>query len=299
MSGKGFGYAYTNTRVRVMKSKLIPASEYSKLMKMSLDQIARYLQETEYKKEINELGTTFEEADLIEYAVNSNLANSFKKILGFSLKDSRKTIRLYLKKYDVWNIKAILRGKQSNASFEEIAQNLIPAGELKESFLVEAIKKSNSVNDAINFFRKTEYFDLMKKFSSDLTGLEDELDLKYFSELIDRTEGPIHAFAEKKAKFLDALNEARAKETKIKMKRILPEKKTKKLNVENIKEARIEFRKKLALEGIKMLHEFKRKSSPVIGYFVAKENEADNLRIIARGKQSGLPLELIEKQLVY
>ena len=92
MTGKGFGYSYTNTRVRVMKSKLIDSSEYSKLMKMSLDQIARYLQETEYKKEIDEMGTTYEEANLIEYALNRNLANSFKKILDFSLKDSKKQI---------------------------------------------------------------------------------------------------------------------------------------------------------------------------------------------------------------
>jgi len=299
MTGKGFGYSYTNTRVRVMKSKLIDSSEYSKLMKMSLDQIARYLQETEYKKEIDEMGTTYEEANLIEYALNRNLANSFKKILDFSLKDSKKQIHLFLKKYDLWNIKTILRGKQSNESNEEIINALIPAGEFTEKFLIKVIKESNSVNTAIEFFKKTNYYEIMKKHSANLIELEDELDLSYFSELLSDSDGKVKDLLELKAKYTDALNEARAKETKIKMKRILPIKKTKRIIVDDLKESRIEFRKKIAEKGKKMVYYFKRNSSPVIGYFVAKENEVDNLRIISRGKQAGLPQELIEKQLVY
>ena len=139
----------------------------------------------------------------------------------------------------------------------------------------------------------------MKKHSANLIELEDELDLSYFSELLSDSDGKVKDLLELKAKYTDALNEARAKETKIKMKRILPIKKTKRIIVDNLKESRIEFRKKIAEKGKKMIYYFKRNSSPVIGYFVAKENEVDNLRIISRGKQANLPLELIEKQLVY
>jgi V/A-type H+-transporting ATPase subunit C len=298
MTGKGFGYAYTNTRVRVMKSKLIDPIEYSKLMKMSLDQIARYLQETDYKKEIDLLGTKYEEANLIEYAINQNLANSFKKILNFSLKDSRKTINFFLKKYDVWNIKTILRGKQSKENAEEIIQDLIPAGELKEEFLIEVIKKTNSVQEAIESFKKTSYYETLKKHASNLTELEDALDIEYHNLRVNSTSGKIKELFREKALYLDALNAARAKETKIKMKNILQEKKNK-IVVEDIKKSRIELRKRMSEKGRKMVHIFKRDSSPVIGYFIAKENEVDNLRIIARGKQANLPLELIEQQLVY
>lgn len=300
MTGKGFGYAYTNTRVRVMKAKLINPLEYSKLMKMSLDQIARYLQETEYKKEIDELGTKFEGADLIEYAINRNLTNSFKKILNFSLKDSKKTIRIFLKKYDVWNIKTILRGKQSKETEEEILQNLIPAGELSEELLKEAVKKASSVQEAIEFFKNTEYYGIMKSNSVNLTEMEDELDIKYHVERINSSAGKIKELYEIKARGLDALNIARAKETKIRMKKILSEKKSVKLKpVEDIKKARIELRQKLSEKGRRIVNKFERSTAPVIGYFFEKENEVDNLRIIARGKHSGLSQELIEQQLVY
>jgi len=300
MTGKGFGYSYTNTRVRVMKSELIDPAEYSKLMKMSLDQIARYLQETGYKKEIDELGAKYSEANLIEFALNKNLANSFKKILGFSLKDSKESIKLFLKKYDVWNIKTILRGKQSNESDEEIIQNLVPAGDFTEEFLKEAVKKSASVKDAVEFFRKTPYYETLKKHSGNLTELEDELDVNYHAERISSAKGKIKALYEEKAKGIDALNEARAKETKIELKRILPVEKSRKSRpVENIKKARIELRKSLSEKGRKMVNKFERTTSPVIGYFFAKENEIDNLRIIVRGKHSGLSQELIEQQLVF
>jgi len=299
MTGKGFGYSYTNTRVRVMKSELIDPAEYSKLMKMSLDQIARYLQETGYKKEIDELGAKYSEANLIEFALNKNLANSFKKILGFSLKDSKESIKLFLKKYDVWNIKTILRGKQSNESDEEIIQDLIPAGELSESFLTEAVKKTSSVQEAIEFFKKTPYYETMKNHAGNLTELEDELDLQYLRTRIEKTSGKIKEIFTEKAVYLDAINKARAKETKITMKHILSEKKKKQKEIEDIKKARIELRKRMSEEGRKLVHVFKRDSSPVIGYFIAKENEVDNLRIIARGKQANLSLELIEQQMVF
>ncbi len=300
MTAKGFGYAYTNTRVRVMKSKLIPSEEYSKLLKMSLDQIARYLQETTYKKEIDELGTQYEGADLIEYALNKNLANSFKKVLDFSLKDSRESIKLFLRKYDIWNIKTILRGKQSNESAEEIIQNLVPAGEFSEEFLKKTAKESNSVEDAVEFFKKTEYYETMKKHKNNLTELEDELDLDYFRKRINSSEGKVKDLYILKAKGLDELNEARSKETKIELKKIIEsEKKQKNKELKDIKTARIELRQKLSEKGRSMVNKFERSTAPVIGFFFAKENEADNLRIISRGKHSGLPQELIEQQLVF
>jgi V/A-type H+-transporting ATPase subunit C len=38
---------------------------------------------------------------------------------------------------------------------------------------------------------------------------------------------------------------------------------------------------------------------PVLGYVLAKKTEVDNIRIIARGKESGLRPELIRKLLVF
>ncbi len=74
-------YIYVCTRMRVRKSKLIPREEYMRMLNMSLPEIIRVIQETEYKQEIDELSTAFKGIDLIEVALSWNLAKEYQKIL--------------------------------------------------------------------------------------------------------------------------------------------------------------------------------------------------------------------------
>ena len=62
-------YIYVCTRMRVRKSKLIPREEYMRMLNMSLPEITRIIQETEYKEEIDELSSVFKGIDLIEVAL--------------------------------------------------------------------------------------------------------------------------------------------------------------------------------------------------------------------------------------
>ena len=48
-------YIYLCTRMRVRKSKLIQRDEYFRMLNMSLPEITRVIEETAYKKEIDEL----------------------------------------------------------------------------------------------------------------------------------------------------------------------------------------------------------------------------------------------------
>ena len=77
-------YPYTYVRVMVMKSLLFKKDDYHKMLKMGFNEIAKFLQDTNYKKEISELGTEHSGADLLELALNRNLAASFKKLVRIS-----------------------------------------------------------------------------------------------------------------------------------------------------------------------------------------------------------------------
>lgn len=46
-------YIYVCTRMRVRKAKLIPREEYMRMLNMSLPEITRIIQETQYKHEID------------------------------------------------------------------------------------------------------------------------------------------------------------------------------------------------------------------------------------------------------
>ncbi|RQW78596.1 MAG: ATP synthase subunit C, partial [Methanothrix sp.] len=51
--GKPVKYAYITGRVLAMKTKLVPAEMYARMMSMDMSEIARYLEETQYKDEID------------------------------------------------------------------------------------------------------------------------------------------------------------------------------------------------------------------------------------------------------
>src|SRR3989338_2280227 len=77
-------YPYTYARTAVMKSLLFRESDYHKMLKTGFDEIAKFMQESNYKKEISELAAKHSGADLLESALNKNLANTFKKLIRIS-----------------------------------------------------------------------------------------------------------------------------------------------------------------------------------------------------------------------
>ena len=72
-------YIYVCTRMRVRKSKLIPREEYMRMLNMSLPEITRIIQETEYKQEIDELSSVFKGIDLIEVALSGTLPKNTRR----------------------------------------------------------------------------------------------------------------------------------------------------------------------------------------------------------------------------
>lgn len=80
--GKGSSnYPYAVTRVRAMRIKLFPRDAYPRFLNMSLDEITRKIGESEYKSDIDELSRKYSGSNLIEHALNRNMATSFQKVL--------------------------------------------------------------------------------------------------------------------------------------------------------------------------------------------------------------------------
>jgi len=136
-------YAYITGRVRAMKTKLIPAEMYPRMMNMEMSEIARYLEETQYKDEIDALAKDYSGVDLIEHATFANMAKTFRKLAEVFIDEPSFLILEYLRRWDVWNIKTLLRGKFSGASDTEIMKYLVPAGELSPEYLEELAKKDS------------------------------------------------------------------------------------------------------------------------------------------------------------
>jgi V/A-type H+-transporting ATPase subunit C len=66
----------------------------------------------------------------------------------------------------------------------------------------------------------------------------------------------------------------------------------------SLSEVEIVLHKRLARQAEKLSHAYPSSVLPIVDYIVRKKIEVDNIRIIARGKQSGLNNEHIKKLLV-
>lgn len=176
-------YSYVSARVRAMKSKLLPSDTYSKLLNMGIDEITRTIEESEYKQDIDVLAREYSGADLIEHSLNRNLAVTFTKLLTISEGEPNYLLSKYLKKYDVWSIKTILRGKYYNASPDEIEENLISAGKFSYDFLSELANK-DSYNDVISALENTEYYSVLKQYDgTNLSDIDNTLEKEYYKDL--------------------------------------------------------------------------------------------------------------------
>lgn len=196
---------YLNTRVRVMGSKLIAKSEYPKLLKMTSSEISHFLEEGEYKAQIDEFAVRYDGSDLIEVALNTNASKCFNKVAYLSKGDTQTLIRQYLLRIDIANIKIILRSFNSDIAEDEVTLKLMSGCSMKKKDLLQLLKKktiSDIVEDPI-FKKILPYAKLsIPKQENDkltLASVENWLDISYYRHLIALADNlPRHASEFKK-----------------------------------------------------------------------------------------------------
>ncbi len=187
-TGRG-NYEYVTARVRSRKAVLFDDEDYQKLVRMGTGEIARFMEEGEYETEMNALGARHSGVDLIEYALNRNLAEHFESLLRWADGLLYDYIARYLRKFDAWNVKTVLRGLYSGSSPDEIRSDLIPAGEFSEE-LLEQLVAAGSVEEAVELLADTIFGDDLAAAMGDfqdaglLVPLENAADRAFFDTML-------------------------------------------------------------------------------------------------------------------
>lgn len=332
-------YAYAVTRVRAMKSKLLPKESYPRLLNMGIDEITRFIQESEYKNDVDELAMKYSGGDLAEHALNRNLALTYDKLGRITSGELNYLITAYLKRYEIWNIKTLLRGKLYNASVEEILEFLIASGQFTYTFLSELAGKATS-QDIIEALKRTEYYHLLQKFDgTNLAYIENELDKIYYSNLFEAIGTPKSKDSKLITRIVRLEVDVKNLGTLFRLKKagveqsdeVMPlmieggELKPEKLahlpydefvsalqktqywdvisEVTDLSTASLTIlESRLTRYYLESATTFSHASPlsivPVMDYIIHKNNEVNNLRIIFRGKETGLDDNLIKEQLV-
>jgi V/A-type H+-transporting ATPase subunit C len=136
-------YDYVNARIKGMKSRLLAPPVFETLiLKPDVESIIAELENTAYKQEIERATVQYSGITCIEVALRKDFTNAFRKILGFMKEDTaEKYIKILLSRWDIQNIKTILRGKNIHMTSAEIVECLVPAGQLDDITLIELIRQ--------------------------------------------------------------------------------------------------------------------------------------------------------------
>ncbi|WP_049969259.1 V-type ATP synthase subunit C [Haladaptatus cibarius] len=183
-------YEYVNARVRARRAALFDDEDYRKLLRMGPGEIARYMEETEYESEVNALGARYDGVDLVEYALNRNLAKHFDDLLDWSGGKLYTLIARYLRKFDAWNVKTVLRGIYADADSQSVRDDLIHAGEFERSFL-DRLADAGAIEDVVEMLHGTIFGDHLEAAYEDydstglLIPLENAVDRAYYEGLME------------------------------------------------------------------------------------------------------------------
>lgn len=186
-------YGNANARIKSMKSRLLDQQDLDELSnKPDIDSLIIALEDTAYRTEIQKAGIEFSGISQIETAIRRDLVFSFRQILRFFRGESDEAyIRILLNRFDVQNIKTVLRGKKIGAHHNEIIANLVPAGELGMAALSELTEQPDvrAVIDLLATWRIDYAAPLTRKLPAylekrDLAILEFALDQFYFDHAL-------------------------------------------------------------------------------------------------------------------
>lgn len=141
-------YIYVCTRLRVRKTSLLSGEVYMRMLGMNIPEITRFLGEHGYGTEIHDLVQQYHGIDLIEVALNRNLARSFQEVIRLTPGPLKTLTTWYLNRWDINNVMSILRALHKGMSRAWIRSFIVPAGELNREDL-ERVIAEKSVEGAI------------------------------------------------------------------------------------------------------------------------------------------------------
>ncbi len=135
-------FPYINARVKVMKSHLLPQSRVEEFLQVpDLDAFIQALADTPYNMQLQEALTRFVGIRAVDEALSRNFYHATRRILSFADGPERRQIEVVLLRYDLQNLRAIIRGRHTGKTEAEILATLYPGGVLSEVRLRELLQQ--------------------------------------------------------------------------------------------------------------------------------------------------------------
>lgn len=210
-------YDYANARLRAMKGELFERRallEFASLTRVD-DLIAR-LADSVYGEEIRSALARYVGPRVVMEACRLHLATTLRKVRGFFDEEGSRLISILLARWDLFNLKTILRGQEARTPPSDILEALVPAGDLDESALRTLVRQPDPTATA-DLLRtwNTGYASAVRQALTEFANTHDwgafegSLDTLFYSRLMrsleksEENDGQVHQVL---AREIDAAN---------------------------------------------------------------------------------------------
>jgi vacuolar-type H+-ATPase subunit C/Vma6 len=177
-------------RIALENLKLIDLNELVCLIGKDLEEIFSFLVYTSYGREVRSTCGDIVEPGLLEEALFQNYAKTFSKLLNSSSKYIKNLLLSILHKFDIMNLKTMLRMVQAGMNSEDILQHIIPLGMYDRKKCQEMLSDVNSVKDIVSSLRDQDFGSILKETLKTKNGigvlsqLEAALDKELFKRIL-------------------------------------------------------------------------------------------------------------------
>lgn len=131
-------FPYINARVRAMRSRLLTPAQMEELLGTpTLPAFLQGLATTPYGGDLQEALARYRDVRAVDDALARNLQRTTSKILEFADGRPRALIEVLVLRWDLSNLRVIVRGKHAGRPPDEVMGALLPAGTLGEIVLRE------------------------------------------------------------------------------------------------------------------------------------------------------------------
>lgn len=190
-------FVYSNTRIRSWKSELLDKAFFEKMLTAKdADAVTALLGHTNYQSDIEKGVVKYKGVSGVEEGLRQNLTNTLKKLLKIAEDEpqARYLVEIILTKWDIHNLKTVLRGFHAGASEEEIFEQMIPVGTFDEVALRTLAKQANmkTVIGQLIILAPQYAVSLMQGYkeyekTNNLSKLELGLDKAYFKSVMEQS----------------------------------------------------------------------------------------------------------------
>jgi len=160
---KTIQYASLLAKIGAERSKLLMEAKIKTLSEsQNLSEVATQLRDTTYQEQVIHISPPLDSRKL-EHAYNENLIDAYLKILGSAPKNAIQFLGLYLMRFEIEHIKALIRATSAKSSTEEKLEKIFYRVEdyLGHHEIIEEVAKASTVVAVVHAFKDTHYYNAL------------------------------------------------------------------------------------------------------------------------------------------